>query len=290
MSAKPSHAADHDDAMHLPHGSWWPFWLAMSIALFGVGLILFGSSVKQALVGEGMEQSVDWSMVPATSYIWLAIGLVAVVGSLIGWFAQDYKWWNEKLGTGHHMPKAGGLLFISSEIFLFGALFANYFSFQERAHALGLGWPDVEVHLPLLKTGIFTLFLFSSSWTCHKAEQHLKKGEHKLFVRWWGLTILLGAVFLVGQVLEYTSLIQEGETLGKSQFMTAFFLLTGTHGLHVFAGLVMLFVIYVRAAKGQFNEKRHAGPEIVGIYWHFVDLVWVFVFGVLYILPSLGHG
>ncbi len=279
------------DELHLPHGSWMPFFLAMSMALLGVGLIVFGSGIKHALVNhehEGVaKQVVDWSLVPMSAYIMLTIGLLAVVLSLVGWFVQDHKWWDQKLGTGHHLPKAGGLLFIASEVFLFGALFANYFSFQERAAATGLAWPGIE--LPVLKTAIFSMFLFASSWTIHKAEAYLKRGEHKAFVRWWGLTIVLGGIFLIGQVWEYTNLIREGETLGSSQFITAFFLLTGTHGLHVFGGLVMLFVIWVRATKGQFSAERHAGPEIVAIYWHFVDLVWVFVFGILYLIPFFSH-
>jgi heme/copper-type cytochrome/quinol oxidase subunit 3 len=261
----------------------------MSMALLGVGLIVFGSGIKHALV-DGLEghEVVDWSAVPFSAYVMLGIGVAAVVGSLVAWFVQDHKWWGQHLGTGNQMPKAGGLLFIASEVFLFGALFANFFSFQERAHATHVEWGMLE-KASVLKTAVFSVFLFASSATVHKAEAYLKRGDHKAFVRWWGLTIVLGAVFLVGQVLEYSNLIREGHTLGSSQFITAFFLLTGTHGLHVFGGLVMLTVIWIRAAKGQFNAERHAGPEIVAIYWHFVDLVWVFVFGILYLIPLLMH-
>ncbi|MEA3136260.1 MAG: cytochrome c oxidase subunit, partial [Thermoplasmata archaeon] len=150
-------------------------------------------------------------------------------------------------------------------------------------------WPDNDdVHLPLLKTLIFSVFLFSSSWTIHKAEGHIKRGEHAAFRKWWLLTILLGAVFLAGQVWEYTLLIEEGATLGSSQFMSAFFLLTGTHGLHVFGGLCALTVVYARASKGQFNAERHAFPQAASMYWHFVDLVWVVVYGVVY-LANIGH-
>jgi cytochrome c oxidase subunit III len=284
MSAKAAapaaHAGGHHghDEPHLPHGSIWPFVLAIGIAILGTGLILFGNSLRaDAIV----------PFVPAVAV--LGLGLAAVVGAFLGWFREDHKWWWENVGTGTHIPKVGVLVFISSEVFLFGALFSNYFTFQDIADTAGTAWPDAPgLHLPLLKTGIFSLFLFASSATIHVAEGHLRAGRHRPFVQWWGLTVLLGAIFLGGQVWEYATLIHEGHTLGSSQFMTAFYILTGTHGLHVFGGLCILLVMFVRAAKGQFTPQRHAGPQVAAIYWHFVDLVWVFVFTVLYVLPSVG--
>jgi cytochrome c oxidase subunit III len=287
--------------MHLPHGSWWPFWLACAITLLGLGIVFLGEDLGMtpdaqaqldALYEKGLvaDNVLHPQMPGPFSLTILGLGLLAVVGALLGWFAQDYRWWNEKLGTGTHIPKAGTLLFISSEIFLFGALFTNYFTFQHLSAQAGTGWPDVTTHLGLLtpggigKVAIFSLFLFASSGTVHMAEHHLKRGNHKAFNNWWLLTILLGAVFLVGQVLEYAELIREGHTLGSSDFMTAFFILTGTHGLHVFAGLCMLIVVQVRGRLGQFNEVRHAAPQAVSMYWHFVDIVWVFVFGIVYLM------
>jgi cytochrome c oxidase subunit 3 len=263
----------HSTELHLPHGSWWPFWLANSIAVLLIGMIMLGRSL--AIGG-------DVSVIPVPVGMGaFALGIVLVFASLIGWFKQDVKWWNEGLGTGEHVPKAGILLFIGSEVFLFGALFTVYFSFK----GLNAGhWPDAEdLHLPLAKTLVFSLFLFSSSWTIHKAEHHIKNGNHKAFVNWWGLTILLGLVFLAGQVWEYSNLIREGHTLGSSQFVSAFFMLTGTHGLHVFGGLCALTVVWFRARKGQFNEHRHAFPQAASMYWHFVDFVWVIVYGVIYV-------
>jgi len=141
------------------------------------------------------------------------------------------------------------------------------------------------VSLPLLKTGIFTLFLFSSSYTCHRADQCLAKNDKRGFNNWWLATIVLGLIFLAGQVNEYATLIQEGQTLGSSQFMTAFFMLTGTHGLHVFGGLVFLTIVYIRSRKGQFNAERHAAPQTASLYWHFVDIVWVLIFTIVYLIP-----
>ncbi|MEK6975566.1 MAG: cytochrome c oxidase subunit 3 [Candidatus Thermoplasmatota archaeon] len=261
---------------HLPHGSWWPFWLANAIALLCLGLILFGRSLPTSIGPQTLPPGLGLGM--------LLLGVLALVGSLIGWFVQDFKWWASNTGTGLHIPKAGILLFIGSEIFLFGALFATYFTFKNMSHE----WPDTHIELPLLKTAIFTLFLFSSSYTVHKAEGALKRGHHKAFRNWWLATIALGGVFLVGQVLEYSNLIAEGASLsGESHFMAAFFMLTGTHGLHVFGGLCALTVVYVRAVKGQFDAERHAFPQAASMYWHFVDIVWVVVFGVIYLANFL---
>ncbi|MEK6985173.1 MAG: cytochrome c oxidase subunit 3 [Candidatus Thermoplasmatota archaeon] len=284
MSAPP--ATGHDDAAdhpHLPHGSVWPFWLAMAIAFLGIGLVLFGQSLKAP------DPSVFLGALstPAALVV-LGLGVLALVGTLIGWFVEDYKWWPTNTGTGTHIPKAGALLFISSELFLFGALFANYFTFQHLSKVTGLGWPDADIHLPLVNTAIFSLFLFASSGTLHKSEKLLKAGDHKGFVRWWWITILLGLIFLGGQVMEYATLIHEGHTLGSSQYITAFYILTGTHGLHVLGGLCLLAVMGVRASKGQFTATRHAGPQVAGMYWHFVDIIWVIVLVVIYILPALG--
>jgi len=267
------HAEAH---FHLPHGSVWPFWLAIAIALLGTGIMALGQSLHMN------DPSLPHVASPL-SLILLSLGVAAVVGALAGWFFEDYRWWNTLTGTGTHIPKAGALLFISSEVFLFGALFTNYFTFQSlnRGH-----WPDTEIDLPLLRTAIFTLFLFSSSATIHMADKHLRAGRHKQFVNWWGLTILLGLVFLGGQVYEYSQLIAEGHTLGSSQFMSAFFILTGTHGLHVFGGLCLLTVMWVRARKGQFTKDRHAGPQVASMYWHFVDIIWVFVFAIVYVMNA----
>jgi cytochrome c oxidase subunit III len=272
-----AHGAHHGEAhMHLPHGSIWPFWLALAIALLGAGIMALGQSLD-------MADPYAPHVASPLSLTLLGLGIAAVVGSLAGWFFEDYRWWNSLTGTGTHIPKAGALLFISSEVFLFGALFTNYYTFQ----SLNPGhWPDAEIELPLLRTFVFSLFLFSSSWTIHKAEHHLKHGSHKAFVNWWGLTILLGLVFLGGQVYEYAQLIHEGHTLGSSQFMSAFYILTGAHGLHVFGGLCVLFVMWLRARKGQFTPERHAGPQVASMYWHFVDLVWVFVFGIVYVMNA----
>src|SRR5689334_21206818 len=129
----------HHNELHLPHGSWWPFWLANAIALFLVGMILTGRALDLRGAGTVVAKPLAFGV--------LGLGGAAIVASLLGWFRQDFHWWNERLGTGEHVPKAGTLLFIGSEIFLFGALFTVYFSFKRLS---GGHWPDSEVELPLL--------------------------------------------------------------------------------------------------------------------------------------------
>src|ERR1041385_3793405 len=121
---------------HLPHGSRWPFWLANAIALVTIALIMVG----RALNLNGGEPSTI-TMPVAFGFVVLAV--VALVGTLLGWIRQDMKWWRENVGTGNHIPKAGILLFIGSEVFLFGALFATYFSFK----TISPEWPDTDVTL-----------------------------------------------------------------------------------------------------------------------------------------------
>jgi len=269
---------------HLPHGSGWPIVLGFAIALVGLGFVVLDmESIRER--GEPFLTS-GWLLV---------LGLAAVVGAVLGWVRQDHQWWWDNVGTGKGMAKAGTLLFISSEVFIFGSLFATYFTYQRIQGA----WPDnshVAEHLletsALVKVLVFSAFLFLSSATIHKADKAIKNGDRKTFKTWWGLTILLGLVFLAGQVWEYANLISSGLKLhGSGYYMTNFYMLTGTHGLHVFGGLCLLTIVWVRGMKGQFDGDRHAAPLAAAMYWHFVDLVWVFVLTTLYLVPAfLGGG
>lgn len=253
MSAQTGHE-HHEDELHLPHGSIWPVLVALGITALGVGIVLGG---------------------PAT-----VIGLVILLATLYGWILEDHKFWNEKIGTGEAVGRMGILFFMSSEVLLFGSLFATYFSFRASA----VEWPDQDVHLPLVKTGIFSIFLLSSSWTIHQAEKHLKNDNRRGFLQWWTITVLFGAIFLYGQVDEYLTLIHEGVTLSSGHFATTFYMITGTHGLHVLGGLIFLIIVLVRGLKGQFNSKRHLAPQAAALYWHFVDAIWIIVFTALYIV------
>ena len=152
--------------------------------------------------------------------------------------------------------------------------------------AFNSGFEPYEVSkLDIKTTGIFTILLFSSSVTFLIAEKKYKSGNIKSLKIWLIITILLGAIFLVGQGTEYVRLIHENITLSGSVFGTSFYALTGFHGLHVFIGLVVLCIILTLAILGDFDNGSSNVIGTVGIYWHFVDIVWAFVFTVVYVLP-----
>lgn len=140
--------------------------------------------------------------------------------------------------------------------------------------------------LHISTTGIFSVFLLTSSLTLFIAERNYLKGNIRQLKFWLIMTIVLGAIFLFGQGSEYYRLINEQITLGASVFGTNFFTLTGFHGFHVFIGLVLISILLVMTFLGDFNDNKSTVIQTVAIYWHFVDAVWIVVFTVIYILPK----
>ena len=147
--------------------------------------------------------------------------------------------------------------------------------------------PADENALDIISTGFFTILLISSSGTLWLAERNYKKGNIKWLKVWLLLTILLGMIFLGGQAKEYVGLINKEITLSSSLFGTSFFTLTGFHGLHVLIGLIILSVLLVMTILGDFDEPDSTVISTAGLYWHFVDVVWIAVFTVVYVLPRL---
>ncbi len=153
--------------------------------------------------------------------------------------------------------------------------------------AYNSGFESHEVKaLDIKTTGLFTIMLFTSSFTFWMAEKNYKNGKVKGLKLWLITTIILGCVFLFGQGKEYIRLIKEHITLNGSVFGTSFFTLTGFHGFHVFAGLIILCIILMMVFLGDFNKPSSNVISTVGIYWHFVDIVWLVVFTVVYVLPK----
>jgi cytochrome c oxidase subunit I len=174
--------------------------------------------------------------------------------------------------------------FILSEAFFFVLLISAFVYYNVQLHNGQL----VGATLDRVKTAIFSVFLFSSSFTIWRAEVSLKHNRHAAFRAWWMATILLGLVFIVGQGHEYLGLFHKGVTLNTSLFATTFFTLTGFHGLHVCIGLIGLLIVLGLAFAGDFRTGRTEAVRTIGLYWHFVDVVWVFVFATVYLVgPSL---
>jgi cytochrome c oxidase subunit 1/cytochrome c oxidase subunit I+III len=177
----------------------------------------------------------------------------------------------------------GMYVFIASESFFFGGLLTG-FVYARIRETTGFGPLDLD----LAQTALFSVALFVSSATIMLAERRLHRGDLGGFRLWWLATIVLGAVFIGGQIFEYATLYHEGITLGTNLFSSAFFTLTGFHGLHVIIGLIALGVVAGLAFAGDFRDGRHAGAvQAVAWYWHFVDLVWVVVFSTVYVLARL---
>ena len=180
-------------------------------------------------------------------------------------------------------PILGMLLFITSEVMFFSGLFAAYFS----TRAANAPWPpDVfkDILNPLGPIIFATIILIASSFTCQFAVWSIRRGDRKGFVRNISITFVLGIVFLIMQVYDYSILFSEGMTLGSGPFGTTYFTLTGFHGAHVFGGVLMLGVILYRGMAGQFSAKHHDAVEAVSLYWHFVDVVWILLFSILYLI------
>ena len=172
----------------------------------------------------------------------------------------------------------GMLLFIASEIMLFGAFFTAYFFVRV---VNGSPWPEEPFHLPVFVAGVNTAILVTSSFTMHWAQQSIARGNRAGLQAGLTLTLALGLVFLLTQVREYSRV---GFAPSDGAFGTIFYGLTGLHGAHVFVGLTLLTFATVRAFRGHFTPEHHHGVEIPGIYWHFVDVMWIVVYTTIYIL------
>jgi len=175
-------------------------------------------------------------------------------------------------------PVLGMFLFIGTEIMLFGSFFTAYF-FVRVVH--GTPWPTPPFHLPKFVALVNTSILVTSSFTMHWADTSIKKGNRAGLCAGMTLTFLLGLTFLLTQIIEYHRI---GFNTSDTSFAATFFGLTGLHGVHVFVGLTILLVMTIRAFRGHFSPEHHHGIEIGGIYWHFVDVMWIVVYVTVYLL------
>jgi len=172
----------------------------------------------------------------------------------------------------------GMLLFIISEVMVFGAFFTAYFFIRI---AQGDPWPAPGTKLPVEVAGMNTAILVSSSFTIHWAEQAIKKGNRFGLKAGILTTFLLGCTFLFIQINEYANI---GFAPQDGAQQTIFYSLTGLHGAHVFIGLLLLLFVTIRSFRGHYSVEEHRGVEVPGIYWHFVDVMWLIVYSTVYIL------
>ena len=180
------------------------------------------------------------------------------------------------------VPVLGTLVFVTSEVVFFGSLIAAYITYYGRDIS-----PSAGSVLEFGKVAFFTAFLILSSGTLLIAERKLERRDNRGFQRWMMLTIAFGVIFMVGQIWEYTGLYNDGVTIDRNLFTSTFYTLTGFHGAHVIAGLIMLAIITVLSFKGEITKDRDTGIRAVSVYWHFVDAVWIVVFSVVYLWPHI---
>ena len=171
----------------------------------------------------------------------------------------------------------GTFLFLASELVFFVALFGAYFTVRSETSP----WPPDGASPDPLLSGVATALLVLSSFTYVVAARRARVNDVRRFRRWLLVTFVLGAVFLVLQLVDYADL---GFSVSSNAYGTMFYAMTGFHGAHVIAGLVLMAVVFGRSLQGAYREGEPLGAEAVGYYWHFVDVVWIGLYATLYLL------
>ncbi|WP_297370154.1 cytochrome c oxidase subunit 3 [Acidocella sp.] len=255
---------------HLVDPSLWPIFGAMSAMTTFAGIIMAAHF---------------------HNFILLIIGLLSVATIMFVWWRDVV---HESRTPGLHKLitqvglRYGMALFISSEVMFFVSFFWNYFNYfffpEKMGTAFAPVWPPQGITsidpfaIPLFNTMVLLLSGTTITWAHHA----LLEGDQKNLVRGLGVTILLGLSFLCGQAWEYTH--SPFPFYHGGIYASSFFIATGFHGLHVIIGTIFLIVCFFRARAGQFTPSRHFGFEAAAWYWHFVDVVWLFLFVCIYYL------
>ncbi|MBO8203076.1 heme-copper oxidase subunit III [Streptomyces smyrnaeus] len=193
--------------------------------------------------------------------------------------------------TGHAHPSVnrpnltsvGTIIWLSSELMFFAALFAMYFTLRSVTGAEYWKEHASELNLPFAATN--TTILVLSSLTCQLGVFAAERGDVKKLRAWFIVTFIMGAIFIGGQVFEYTELVKEGTSLSSSPYGSVFYLTTGFHGMHVTGGLIaFLFVLGRTYAARRFTHHQATAAIVVSYYWHFVDVVWIGLFATIYLI------
>ncbi len=184
--------------------------------------------------------------------------------------------------TGMSNQKLAMWIFLGSECLLFGGLISTYLLYKNRISEGSIGPHDV-FDIPFTSVSSFVLLM--SSLTMVLALSAIQRGDERQNRVWLLATATLGAIFIGGQVYEFTGFYREGLGYTTNIFGSAFYTLTGFHGVHVSVGIVMLMSLFVRSLRGNLHRQQSEAVELVGLYWHFVDVVWILIFTIVYLIP-----
>ncbi len=265
---------------HLVRPNIWPLISAFAGGFFAVTMLMYFPGYREALAAGGTELPFPWMPM---------LGVTSILICMFFWWKDViYESVVERAHTkiAEVGLRYGMALFISSEVMFFFAFFWAFFSASLfPTEAIGYVWPPVDIHtipafgLPFLMTMILLLSGCTVTWAHHA----ILEGDNKNAIKALGMTVCLGVLFLGFQVYEYAH-AHFGFTEGI--FPSTFFMATGFHGFHVLVGTIFLFVCYRRAKKGHFTPEHHFGFEAAAWYWHFVDVVWLFLFVSVYFWGS----
>ena len=185
--------------------------------------------------------------------------------------------------TGVANAKLAMWLFLSSDCLFFGAFIATYLLYRDRGGQTGPTPSDVY-NIPF--TSVTSFILLMSSLTMVLALAAIQRGDYRRFRVWLMATALFGATFIGGQIFEFTEFTRKGLNVDTNLFGSSFFVLTGIHGAHVTVGIIWLLSLWGLSMQGKIEVQHSEKVEIAGLYWHFVDVVWIVIFTVIYLIPA----
>jgi len=188
---------------------------------------------------------------------------------------------HHQTSTGISNEKLAMWAFLGSECLLFGALISTYILYRHKA----VSGPTPHSLYDIPFTSVSSFVLLMSSLSMALAVAAIQRGDERRLRVWLSTTALLGSIFIGGQIYEFTSFIRRGMTIRTNVTSGAFFVLTGFHGVHVTLGIIMLLSLVSLSIRGKIPQSKAEIIEIAGLYWHFVDIVWIIIFTVVYLIP-----
>jgi len=194
--------------------------------------------------------------------------------------AHHYKIYDNESGPPVDRGKFAIWLFLATEVMFFTGLIGTYIVLRMGTET----WPNPDMRLEVDLTALNTFILITSSWMMVRSLHAIQQGDREGMKKWLLWTILGGCVFLGVQIYEYIHMWADGRRPNVDIFWSTFYAMTGFHGFHVFVGIVWLICAYIAALRGAYTKENYLRLELAGLYWHFVDLVWVLLFTIVYLM------